>query len=57
VVGEALAEPFLVAAPEPGACRFCNYRRVCGPYEAQRTERKQYPEERLDGLRRLREAL
>jgi ATP-dependent helicase/nuclease subunit B len=43
VIGQALAEPFLPAAPAPGACRWCDYRTVCGPYEELRTARKQKP--------------
>ena len=40
VIGAALAEPFLPAAPDTGACRWCDYQPVCGPYEEQRTARK-----------------
>ena len=39
----ALAEPFLPAAPDEGACRWCDYQGVCGPYEEQRTARKYRP--------------
>jgi ATP-dependent helicase/nuclease subunit B len=53
VIGEALAEPFLPAAPAPGACRWCDYRVVCGPYEELRTGRK--PPAALEALQRLRE--
>lgn len=49
----ALRQGFLPAAPQPRACAFCDYRRVCGPYEEIRTQRK--PPERLEALRRLRE--
>jgi hypothetical protein len=31
----------LPAAPGPEACDSCDYRPVCGPYEEQRTARKQ----------------
>ncbi len=41
-VGAALDEPFLPAAPDKDACRWCDYRPVCGPYEEQRVARK-YP--------------
>ncbi len=51
-VGEALEQGFLPAAPEPGACTYCDYRPVCGPYEEVRTARK--PAERLAALQRLR---
>jgi CRISPR/Cas system-associated exonuclease Cas4 (RecB family) len=43
VIGQALGEPFLPAAPAPGACRWCDYRTVCGPYEELRTARKHKP--------------
>jgi hypothetical protein len=52
VIGKALREGFLPAAPEPGACSFCDYRVVCGPYEEMRTARKS--PERLAALRVLR---
>ena len=35
-VSDALKDGFLPAAPEPRECDWCNFRRVCGPYEAQR---------------------
>lgn len=52
IIGKALADGFLPAAPEDGACRWCDYRPVCGPYEEMRSGRK--PHERLADLRRLR---
>jgi len=52
VIDEALRSGFLPAAPDDDACRWCDYRTVCGPYEVQRVKRK--PEQRLDGLVRLR---
>jgi RecB family exonuclease len=55
-VDHALAEPFLPAAPAKGACRWCDYAVVCGPYEELRTARKrrQHPQiERLVALREL----
>src|SRR4029079_1281336 len=36
----AIAERFLPAAPADGACQYCDYQVVCGPYEALRTRRK-----------------
>src|SRR6516164_6302668 len=39
-VGEAVAKPFLPAAPENGQCDLCDYRIVCGPHEERRTARK-----------------
>jgi len=35
-VSDALKNGFLPAVPEPRECEWCNFRRVCGPYEAQR---------------------
>lgn len=52
-VGEAVEQGFLPAAPESGACTYCDYRPVCGPYEEVRTARK--PKERLASLTRLRD--
>ncbi|MBZ0149797.1 MAG: PD-(D/E)XK nuclease family protein [Pseudorhodoplanes sp.] len=51
-IGDALSRPFLPAAPEAGACDFCDYRVVCGPYEGLRTGGK--PQARLEGLQFLR---
>lgn len=54
VIGGALEEPFLPAAPVAGACRWCDYRVVCGPYEELRTGRKwQVPLAPLNRLREL----
>jgi RecB family exonuclease len=53
VIGQALGEPFLPAAPARGACRWCDYRTVCGPYEELRTARKYAPD--VAPLKRLRE--
>ena len=51
-LGDALGEGFLPAAPGARECEWCDYRRVCGPYEEQRVAIK--PRARLDSLRRLR---
>ena len=56
VVDAALREPFLPAAPAEGACRFCDYQLVCGPYEELRTARKWREHEQMKALRALREA-
>jgi ATP-dependent helicase/DNAse subunit B len=53
VVGGALERAFLPAAPRKDACVWCDYRRVCGPFEEQRTRRK--PDEPLADLHALRE--
>jgi RecB family exonuclease len=55
VIDGALAEPFLPAAPAEGACRFCDYQLVCGPYEEQRAARKWAGHGQIEKLRRLRE--
>jgi RecB family exonuclease len=52
-IGSALAEGFLPAAPEKGACDWCDYRMVCGPVEVFRTSRK--PKDRLEPLTIVRE--
>ncbi|MCU0670154.1 MAG: PD-(D/E)XK nuclease family protein, partial [Myxococcota bacterium] len=49
----ALSQPMLPAAPAAGACAWCDYRVVCGPYEELRTSRK--PLEELTGLQSVRE--
>jgi ATP-dependent helicase/DNAse subunit B len=52
VVGGALNDAFLPAAPDRGACRWCDYRVVCGPYEELRVSRKPQGElKALSGLR------
>lgn len=56
---DALAQGFLPAAPASGPrrnqseCDYCDYLRLCGPYETQRTARK--PKERLAPLAALRQ--
>ena len=52
IVGQALRDGFLPAAPAKKACAWCDYRVVCGPHEQVRVERK--PLERLAALTRLR---
>ena len=54
IVDGALAEPFLPAAPAEGACRWCDYAEVCGPYEELRSGRKPATHPGLESLRRLR---
>ncbi len=53
-IGDALFTGFLPAAPAKDACRYCDFRSVCGPYEEIRTRRKSG--ERLKGLVELRRA-
>jgi RecB family exonuclease len=51
-VRAALAQGFLPAAPKEGACEYCDYDVICGPYEETRTKRKR--QDRLQGLVELR---
>jgi len=59
ILDDALVQGFLPAAPASGArrnqseCDYCDYLRLCGPYEMQRTARK--PKERLAALTALRQ--
>ena len=40
-IEQSIEEGFLPAAPQSGACAICDYRPVCGPYEEQRSKRKE----------------
>jgi ATP-dependent helicase/nuclease subunit B len=40
ILEAALSQGFLPAAPAERECEYCDYRRVCGPYEASRVQRK-----------------
>jgi ATP-dependent helicase/nuclease subunit B len=51
-IGQFVEEGFLPAAPQTGACAICDYRPVCGPYEEQRSKRKQ--PDRLEPLVNIR---
>jgi ATP-dependent helicase/nuclease subunit B len=51
-VGDAVAQPFLPAAPDKGQCELCEFRVVCGPYEERRAARK--PQRNLEPLLALR---
>jgi ATP-dependent helicase/nuclease subunit B len=51
-VSEAVARPFLPAAPDKGQCDVCDYRVICGPHEERRTARK--AQESLEPLLALR---
>ena len=54
-VDASIRDGFLPAAPQEGACRYCDYRAVCGPYEERRILRKrQGPLQDLIALRRRR---
>ena len=52
-IGHALSDSFLPAAPAKGACQYCDYLRVCGPYEEHRTS-KVKKQEKLVPLLQLR---
>ncbi len=49
---DALRAGFLPAAPDARECEWCDYRRVCGPYEERRVALKR--KDRLAALERLR---
>ena len=53
-IGEALETGFLPAAPRKDACRWCDYKVICGPHEEQRTRTK--PRKQIEHLLKLREA-
>ncbi|MEM1179957.1 MAG: PD-(D/E)XK nuclease family protein [Acidobacteriota bacterium] len=52
-VDRAVAASFLPAAPRRDGCRYCDYRRICGPAEERRVARKR-PDDRLGGLHTVR---
>ena len=52
IVDRAIERGFLVAAPDKDACRWCDFRAVCGPREEERVGRKN-PKD-LEDLRALR---
>jgi RecB family exonuclease len=52
IIDENLRQGFLPAAPRADACKNCDYRVVCGPYEEERAGRKSKAE--LKSLRDLR---
>jgi ATP-dependent helicase/nuclease subunit B len=51
-IASAFQEGFFPAAPADKACDFCDFRKICGPYERQRVERKDPA--KLEPLLRLR---
>ena len=40
IINHAIEEGFLPPAPKERACRWCDFRAVCGPYEEIRVTRK-----------------
>jgi ATP-dependent helicase/nuclease subunit B len=53
LIDQSIANGFLPAAPREGACGYCDYRSVCGPYEESRIHRKS--KDRLALLEQLRD--
>jgi len=53
IIKESLEAGFLPAAPDDRECDWCDYKRVCGPYEERRSKIK--PSARLKSLKKLRE--
>lgn len=53
IIDRAIEVGFLPAAPNKGACNWCDFRTVCGPHEERRVAQK--PPERLGDLAALRE--
>ncbi|HEY1817237.1 MAG TPA: PD-(D/E)XK nuclease family protein [Kofleriaceae bacterium] len=49
-----VADDFFPAAPQKGACEYCDYRPICGPYEELRVKKKDRA--RLVQLTKLRES-
>jgi len=52
-IGNAIRDGFLPAAPRDGACDYCDYRLVCGPYEETRV-RQWKDRSALESLQTLR---
>jgi len=50
VIKRALADGFLPAAPGERECVYCDYRRVCGPYEEMRVKHKSAGKQVADRL-------
>ena len=53
IIDRAIELGFLPAAPDDGACNWCDFRPVCGPYEVKRVANKS--QEKLGDLMALRE--
>jgi ATP-dependent helicase/nuclease subunit B len=53
LIDRSISDGFLPAAPREGACLYCDYRSICGPYEETRIHRK--AKDRLILLDQLRE--
>jgi CRISPR/Cas system-associated exonuclease Cas4 (RecB family) len=55
IVDRAIELGFLAAMPSTGACRYCDFRPVCGPDEERRLTRKNNRDKLLGDLLALRE--
>jgi ATP-dependent helicase/nuclease subunit B len=53
-IDTSIAGGFLPPAPAADACKICDYRIVCGPYEERRLGKKDRNDERLDPLTEIR---
>jgi ATP-dependent helicase/nuclease subunit B len=53
LIDQSIVDGFLPAAPRDGACSYCDYRMICGPYEELRVRRKK--SDRLAVLEQLRQ--
>jgi ATP-dependent helicase/nuclease subunit B len=53
-IDASIAAGFLPPAPAADACKFCDYRIACGPYEERRLGKKNRNDERLDPLTEIR---
>jgi len=53
-IDASIAGGFLPPAPAVDACKICDYRIVCGPYEERRLGKKDRHDERLDPLTEIR---
>ncbi len=53
IIGEHLERAYLPTYPAKNACTWCDYKRVCGPYEESRAARKGSPKGFIDQLRDL----
>lgn len=51
-IGRSIEDGFFPAAPQTGACIYCDYGAVCGPYEELRAKRKD--QDRLEALTQIR---
>jgi ATP-dependent helicase/nuclease subunit B len=55
IIDRAIELGFLAAVPATGACRYCDFRPVCGPAEERRMDRKNSRDKLLGDLLALRE--